>query len=74
MKPKEREEMIRKLYIDGGKNEDMENNTGILQNETAQQFEKKKGMQRSLVARLFWVQNVTGSNPVIPTYHFFYGQ
>lgn len=30
MKPKEREEMIRKLYIDGGKNEDMENNTGIL--------------------------------------------
>lgn len=30
MKPKGREEMIRKLYIDGGKNEDMENKTGIL--------------------------------------------
>ena len=25
-------------------------------------------MWRSLVAPLFWVQNFTGSNPVIPTY------
>ena len=45
---------------------DMENKTGILYNDTIRTIE---GMWRSLVARLFWVQNVTGSNPVIPTFY-----
>lgn len=41
MKPKnQKEEMTRKLYIDGGENDDMENKTGILYNETVQQFWK----------------------------------
>ena len=33
--------MTRKLYIDGGENDDMENKTGILYNDTVDQL---KGM------------------------------
>lgn len=29
--------MTRKLYIDGGKNDDVENKTGVLYNDTVQQ-------------------------------------
>lgn len=64
MRPKRRNDKIF-VYING-RNKDMENKTGILYNDTVDQL---KGMQRSLVARLFWVQNVAGSNPVIPTYY-----
>lgn len=32
--------MARKLYIDGGENNDVENKTGILYNDTVQQFLK----------------------------------
>jgi hypothetical protein len=46
------------MYINGG-NKGVENKSRSI-----------KGMWRSLVARLFWVQNVAGSNPVIPTYYF----
>lgn len=53
--------------INGGK-KSVENKTKILYNDTVNQL---KGMQRSLVARLFWVQNVTGSNPVIPIDKYF---
>ncbi|KAL6491920.1 hypothetical protein OROGR_033952 [Orobanche gracilis] len=45
----------------------MENKTRILYNDNVDQL---KGCGASLVARLFWVQNVTGSNPVIPTAPF----
>jgi hypothetical protein len=32
--------MTRKLYIDGGENYDVENKTGVLYNDTVQQFGK----------------------------------
>ena len=36
----QKEEMTRKLYIDGGKNYDVENKAGVLYNDTVQQFGK----------------------------------
>ena len=63
--------MTRKFYMDKEieENYDVENKKGIVYNGIVQQF--GKGMQRSLVARLFWVQNVTGSNPVIPIPNYY---
>ena len=62
--------MGRKIVFLNAVNRDVENKTGILYNDTVEQLkEQLKGMWRSLVARLFWVQNVAGSNPVIPTYY-----
>lgn len=52
------------MDIDGGNNDVEEKRAGILYNDTVDQL---KGMSRSLVAPLR-VKNVTGSNPVIPTY------
>lgn len=43
---------VKKLDIDEGNN-DVENRTGILYNDIVDQL---KGMQRNLVAPLFWVQ------------------
>ena len=40
----------------------MENRAGILYNDTRRPIERD-----SAAWPLFWVQNVTGSNPVIPT-------
>jgi hypothetical protein len=36
--------MTRKLYIDGGKNDDVENKAGVLYNDTVQQFGKGKAI------------------------------
>lgn len=54
------------MYINR-RNNNVENKTEILYN--TMHCRTMEGMWRSLVAHLFWVQNVTGSNPVIPSHY-----